>query len=282
MVKRVVSAAAVAFAMTSAAFAQAPDAPQVRSAFIRFEGNEEQMRARRQRVATMEAVLERAVSFGADNVISQVRSMIGDQPILVTAPRANGTRLENYGVFFDVAVPTLQVPILWPVRHLVDDARTINAMIAELRLFAAQLEDPRSRAGLQNLIAKLESQGAARAADRLQPRVSAASVVPEDRAAAPAAPPRPPIDDPQEEYRKQVKAAIVDAMLENSQSLGIGAEEWLVVAARRNAIRDPLFPGDTVDTNTWVARVKGSVLADLRAQRITLEDARTLVQTEEQ
>ena len=272
MVKRVVAGVAVAALITGTALAQ--DAPA--------RNTEEQMRARRQRVATMEAILERAVSFGADNVISQVRSMIGDQPILLSAPRARGARLEGYGVYFDVEVPTLQVPILWPIRHLVDDARTTDAVLAEFRLFAAQLDDPADRARAQSLITRLEGRGTPPSADRLQTRVSAASVAPEGRSGAPAAPERPPFEDPQEEYRKQVKAALIDAMLENSGSLGIGPDELLVIAARRNVVRDPLFPGDTVATNTWLARVKGSVLADVRAQRITLEDARTLVETEEQ
>jgi hypothetical protein len=93
---------------------------------------------------------------------------------------------------------------------------------------------------------------------------------------------RPSLPDPEQEYREQVKTALLNAMLENSSTLAIGPDEWLTVAARRAATRDPLFPGDTVDSNTWVARVKGSVLAALRAEKITLEEARRQVEQNEQ
>ena len=269
MFKRLVSGGvASVVALSGVAFGQAPAGP-----------TEEQMRAR-QRVSMMETALQQAVTNGADNVIFRVRSIMGDQPILLGAPRVRGFRLDGYGVFFDVEVPDLRVPILWPVRNAVADARAADAWLAELRLVAAEMEDRESRELLRAAIARLEGQqpGLARNAS-----VSAASLAPERPAvAAPVAPPVPPIDDPQEEYRRQVKAALVDTMLENSQNLAVGPDEWLTVGARRNVTRDPLFPGDTVGTTTWVARVKGSVLADLSARRITADQARKLVEQREQ
>ncbi len=88
-------------------------------------------------------------------------------------------------------------------------------------------------------------------------------------------PPRPPprwrrrsapvdpdvINDPNEGWTREVKAALIEAMLENSGPLSIAAEEWLTVAARDNLPRDPLVPGDTVDFSTVIFRVKGSDLA---------------------
>ena len=248
---------------------------------------DEQMLARR-RVATMEAILERAVSFGADQIIVQVRDIMGgDQPRLNGAPRVRGFRLPGYGMVFDVDVPSLQVPILWPVRFLVDDARAANAMLAELRLFALQIANPAYRADLERLIARLEVQAAPpQSVDRLRQRVGATSVPetvrPSTEVVRPETTPRPSIDDPQAEYRKQVKAALIDAVLENPTSVQVGPDEWLAIAAGSNMARDPLYPGDTVGSSKWVARIKGSVLADLRAQRITAAEARALVEQGEQ
>lgn len=273
MFKRIVASAAAAAVMAGSAVALAQGAPGRTS--------EEQLQAR-QRVATMEAILATAVSNGADSVIFKVRNIMGgDQPILLGAPRVRGFRLEGYGVFFDVEVPDLRVPILWPVRHLIEDARGTNAVLAEFRILAAQLEDPASRARVQALITKLQAETPPdQSPDRLRTTVAAASLAPEPaRVAAPAP---VAIDDPVEEYRKQVKAALVNAMLENSGSLSIGPDERLTVAARRNVTRDPIFPGDTVDTTTWIASIKGSDLAALGARRITVAEARRLVEEREQ
>jgi len=268
MFKHFVGCAVMVLAASSA-FAQTPrrNTPDVRA---------------RQQVSTMEGILERAVSFGADNVIEQVSSIVGDQPRLLGAPRARGFRLEGYAVFFDVDVPSLTLPLLWPVRHLVDDVRA-NAMMSELRLFAAQLDQP-SRDELERLIAKLQPQAAPpQGMDRLRQNVAAASLAPETvRAPAPAPAPPIPLEDPVEAYRKEVKAALINAMLEQGGSLAIGPDEWLIVAARSNVPRDPLFPGDTVASTTWVAKVKGSDLAAFRAQKITADEARTLVEEREQ
>jgi hypothetical protein len=273
MLKHVLAGAAIAVAMTMPGTAQAQDAPAGTS--------DEQIRAR-QRVATMEAILERAVSFGADQIIVQVQDILGDQPRLLGAPRVRGFRLEGHGVVFNVEVPSLQVPILWDVRYLVD-ASGSNAMLAELRLIARQLNDAASRALLESAIVRWQAQAAPGAGrDRLQQNVSAASIAPEELRTQATPPARPPMDDPQAEYRKQVKAALIDAILENTAPVLIGPDEWLTIAARSNVARDPLFPGDTVASATWVASIKGSTLADLRAQRITSADARKLVVEQEQ
>ena len=86
------------------------------------------------------------------------------------------------------------------------------------------------------------------------------------------------LDNPAEGYTREVKAALVDAMIENSGPLTLGPEEWLTVAARDNVPRDPLIPGDTADFSTIIFRVKGSDLAAFRAGRMTLEEARQKVE----
>jgi hypothetical protein len=89
------------------------------------------------------------------------------------------------------------------------------------------------------------------------------------------------LDNPAEGYTREVKAALVDAMIENSGPLALGPEEWLTVAARDNVPRDPLIPGDMADFSTIIFRVKGSDLAAFRAGRMTLEEARQKVEVRE-
>jgi hypothetical protein len=68
----------------------------------------------------------------------------------------------------------------------------------------------------------------------------------------------------------------MDAMLEHSGALMVGPDEWLTAAARDNEPRDRLNPGD--DVRSIVLRVKGSDLTDLRAGRLSLDEALSQVE----
>ena len=208
----------------------------------------------RQRISTMEGVLERAVSNGAENMLRQVRTVMPDAPMLSGVPQVRGFRLDGYGVFFDVEVPALRLPVTWPLRYLIEDNRAaVSATLAELRTLVAD-QPARDRDRFELLAQRLES-----------------------RAVMPRATPRqadPVITEPDVAYTNAVRASLIDAMIENSGPIPVGPEEWLTVAARDNVPRDPLMPGDTAGLNTLIFRVKGSDLASFRAGRITLEEAR--------
>ena len=77
----------------------------------------------RQRISMMEGVLERAVSNGADNMVRQMKAVMGDAPMLTGVPEVRGFRLDGYGVFFDVEVPALRLPVTWPLRYMFRDSR---------------------------------------------------------------------------------------------------------------------------------------------------------------
>ena len=64
------------------------------------------------------------------------------------------------------------------------------------------------------------------------------------------------LENPAEGYTREVKAALIDAMIEHSGPLNLGPEEWLTVAARDNVPRDPLIPGDATDFSTIIFRMK--------------------------
>jgi hypothetical protein len=183
----------------------------------------------RQRISTMEGVLERAVSNGAENLLRQVRTVMPDAPMLSGVPRVRGFKLEGYGVFFDVEVPALRLPVTWPLRYLIEDNRAaVSAALAELRTMIA--DQP------------------ARDRDR---------------------------------FEMLAREALIDAMIEHSGPIPVGVEEWLTVAARDNAPRDPLMPGDTAGLNTLIFRVKGVHLAAFRTGKISLDEARSQVEVQE-
>ena len=86
--------------------------------------------------------------------------------------------------------------------------------------------------------------------------------------------------DPGEAYTVAVKEALVDAMLRYSQSLALGADEWLVVAAR-----DSGSPGigadDPFEVTTIQLRIKGADLHAFHAGRLPLDEARKRVEVKE-
>ena len=221
---------------------------------------DEQVKAR-QRISTMEGVLERAVSNGAENMLRRARTVTPDAPMLSGVPQVRGFRLDGYGVFFDVEVPALRLPVTWPLRYMIEDNRAaVAATLAELRTLIAD-QPARERDRFELLAQRLES-----------------------RAVVPRTSPRqadPVITEPDVAYTNAVRESLIDAMIENSGPMPVGPEEWLTVAARDNAPRDPLMPGDTAGLNTLIFRVKGSDLAAFRAGRMTLEEARRHVLVQE-
>ena len=236
-------------------------APVLAQAPAQAPSKEDEQVKTRQRISTMEGVLERAVSNGAENMLRQVRTVMPDAPMLSGMPQVRGFRLDGYGVFFDVEVPALRLPVTWPLRYLIEDNRAaVAATLAELRTLIAD-QPARDRDRFELLAQRLET-----------------------RAVMPRATPRqadPVITEPDVAYTKAVREALIDAMIENSGPIPVGADEWLTVAARDNVPRDPLAPGDTAGLNTLIFRVKGSDLAAFRAGRLTLEEARRHVLVQE-
>lgn len=229
----------------------------------------------RQRISMMEGVLERAVSNGADSVVRQMKTVMGDAWMLTGVPEVRGFRLDGYGVFFDVEVPALRPPVTWGLRYMFRDNRETMGIANEIRALMAESE-PRQRDRLAEVVRQLERQAQASSPLSGSGRLGAAVQV-----GGQVAPPPPVIDDPEEHYTREVKSALIDAMIENSGPIAIGPEEWLTVAARDNVPRDPLIPTDAADSRSIVFRVKGSDLSAFRAGRITLEEARKKVETRE-
>ena len=252
----------------------------------------------RQRIFMMEGVLERAVQNGVDNLRRRVRAVMPDDALLQGgAPQVRGFRLDGYGVFFDVEVPALRQSLAWSIRTMNETGNALARDLAAMRAYVRAIPDPRVQAEFERTLRRVQQQVsptpqmaamAERAAAPGQ-TLAAQAVGPQplSQAVGTAIPqpaeigPEPAVDhallnDPSDAYTDEVKAAVIDAMIENSGPLLLGEDEWLTVAARDNAPTAPFLSGGP-DVVTLVLRVKGSDLNAFRAGRLTLEQVRAQV-----
>jgi hypothetical protein len=102
--------------------------------------------------------------------------------------------------------------------------------------------------------------------------------------AASRPPSLPPADgvwaqDPNRAYTEAVTRALVDAMIDYSTPMNIGADQFLTVAARDDEGRNSLAPQDPLEeVVTMVYRIKGSDLLAYRSGRIDRDEVRKRVQ----
>ena len=96
----------------------------------------------RQRLSLMEGVLERAVANGADNLLRQVRNVMPDVPMLTGAPEVRGFRLDGYGVFFDVVVPSFDATLTWSLRTLDQNDLGLDSALRTLQTHVKTAGDP--------------------------------------------------------------------------------------------------------------------------------------------
>jgi hypothetical protein len=219
-------------------------------------------------IGVMERVLEGAVEHGAVNLRERLQAVFPDAPaqlLILDTPRVRGFRLDGYGVFFDVEVPSLNGTLTWTLRTL-DPNAPLAAQGAAAPVPASTaapiLPNPRRAAGTAT-----GTPDRAVAATSVSPKAAqnngsvAVAPVPDDRI----------LENPNEEYRGEVVQALADAMLDYSGPLAIGADEWLTIAARGIQDRPRLGPPDN-DVQTVVIRLRGADLAAFRAGQIAREE----------
>ena len=193
--------------------------------------------------------------------------------------RARGFRLDGYGMFFDVAVPSLEGTVPWTFRTLDQNNLGLDTALRTLRSYI-ESSSP-DDANVQQAFKRIELQVApvAAASDGSDPRdarpasVHAAAAVHRLTGARRRSAPDPILDNPQEAYRAEIRDALMDAMLEHSRGLGIAPDEWLTIAARSNDERPRLSPADT-DSRTVVIKVRGADLNAFLGGQISREEAR--------
>jgi hypothetical protein len=233
----------------------------------------------RYQIGQMERVLECAVEHGVAVTRDRLQAVLppGDTQISSENASARGFRLEGYGVFFDVIVPSFETEttLAWSVRTLDQNDLGLESALKALQAHVKTAGDT----NLEQALRRVELQ--------VNPAVQARQAVPvtagarnatgsaaaaNDTAAAAATTPDPILSDPNEAYRTEVTLALKDAMLEHSSSLGIAANEWLTIAGRGSDVRPRLAPADS-DARTRIIRLRGSDLLAYLARQITKEEA---------
>jgi hypothetical protein len=236
----------------------------------------------RYQIGQMERVLEGAVEHGATMMRDRMQAVVPPaqaQLLFQDNAHARGFRLDGYGVFFDVIVPSLDGSLTWSLRTLDQNDLGLESAFSVLK----NRIDP-TDIDMQQALKRLELQmGPATLASltALAPplpgstgaRNAAGSAA---AAAEPQAPPlRQPVDpileNPNEAYRGEVIQALIDAMLDHSSPLRIGPDEWLTVAARRGEDRPRLAPADS-GAQSVVIRARGADLAAFRAGQISRDE----------
>jgi hypothetical protein len=243
--------------------------------------DEEAQSQRRYQIRVLESILVNSVQHAAETMVSRIQrvtpAMVGP---MTDVARARGFVLPDYGVFFDVEVPGLPLSLVWSMRAM-ERSLDVGSSLDLMRRAVASIADPSARRDAEQALQRIELEVGlpARAAPAGRDRaVEATAVLPGEPRPQPASP-ADRMGDPNAAYTEVVQAALVDAMLDYSGRIGIGSEEWLTIAARDS--HGPSYPGEPYDAVTVVLRLKGSDLADFRADRITREEARKRVEVRE-
>ena len=233
----------------------------------------------RYEIAQMERVLEGAVEHGVANIRDRLQALGPTELLISDNARARGFRLDGYGVFFDVVVPSLDTTVLWSIRTLDQNLLGLQSALKELETHVKQSGDVNLEQALRRIELQVDPLLVARSATSVAGATtvgSAARNVTDSVTAATADVPQQAADsilaNPNDVYRTEVTQALKEALLDHSSSLGIEPSEWLTLAARRNDDRPRLAPADT-DAQTFFIRLKGSDLAAFLARQITREEA---------
>ena len=226
---------------------------------------------RRYQVRMMEGALVGAAHHGAELLALKVQQI--DPSIVLLSgnpPRALGLVLDGHGIVFYVEIPGINPAIAWALRNR---SRNVSAATAidSLRRGLQTISNPQDRTDLEAQLRRLEQQVLPPGAARPGPLQQNNGI---GTAAEPSLAPAPTMTDPDGEYEKLVTDQLVNAMLDYSHQLGLGADEWLTIAARGSqGPLETVFDGMV----TITLRIKGSDLADFRAGRLTRDEAKARV-----
>jgi hypothetical protein len=230
----------------------------------------------RYQIGVMEGVLEGAVEHGASLWRDRLQVVLPAQTLLLDNARVIGYRIEDYGIFFNVEVPSLETTLTWAVRTLDRNdlglESALKAIGAHIEAIGdANLDQAWRRIELQ--VAPLGSpDGTGPDPNTVSARTVAGSAAFAADTAVPPDPTDPILSNPEDVFRAEVVRSLIDGMLDHSAALGLGPEEWLTVGARRNEVRPRIGPLDN-KAPTFVIRVRGRDLTAFRSGQLTREDA---------
>ena len=243
----------------------------------------------------MERVLEAAVTHGAAVIRDRLQAVAPDAPaelLILDVPRVRGFKLEPYGVFFDVEVPSLNGSLTVSLRTLEQNDLSVQNALNTLRT-RIDPSDAELQQALQRVALRVNAPATATPVSASEPRraaaptlpntrrpgtsttdrqVTAAALVPTAKPAEAAEPVDNILENPNEAYRTEVLQALSDAMLDYSGALPITDGEWLTIAARGVYDRQLAGPADS-DARTIMIRLRGEDLAAYRSRQISRDDA---------
>jgi hypothetical protein len=244
-----------------------------------------QLKESRYQIGQIERLLEGAVEHGAtvirDRLVAIMPADVTPTDMLLTEnARARGFRLEGYGVFFDVEVPSLVGTLPWSFRTLDQNDLGVDNALQTLRAFIQSngAKDPALRQALDSLQLRLvpaavtSTPATAPSTARTVSTQSAPPAQTSQVAQASQASADPIFANPNEAYRAAIRTSLVEAMLEHTRGLNLGPNEWLTVAARGSDDQIRLAPAGT-EGQTNILSIRGSDLAAFLAGQITLEEA---------
>ena len=229
----------------------------------------------RYQIGQMERVLEGAVEHGVTVTRDRFQAIAQMPADLLVSDNAHarGFRLDGYGVFFDVTVPSFETTLTWILRTLDQNDLGLDSALRTLQAHVRGEKDPDLEQALKRLELQVNPAVLARSS---VPVASGARTATGSAAATADGRPRaagdPMLTDPNDAYRTEVLQALKDAMLAHSSSLGIGPTEWLTIAAKGNDDRPRLAPADS-GSSTRMIRMRGSDLGEFLAGRITRDEA---------
>jgi hypothetical protein len=232
----------------------------------------------RYQIAQMERLLEGAVEHAATVWRDRMQTVLPTETLITENARVRGFRLDGYGAFFDVLVPSLLQTVPWSIYTLDRNNLGLESALREIK----KVIDAAGDVNVQQAFKRIELQvapvtaasttpvtvnsrnttGAPAVADANAERVAVANADHSDSI----------LNDPQGAWRNEVRQALTDAMLDYSSNLSVGPDEWLTIAARRNDDRSRIAPADS-DAQTMMIRARGSDLAAFRAGQISKKDA---------
>ena len=229
----------------------------------------------RYQIGQMERVLEGAVEHGVTVTRDRVQALaqVPADMLVSDNAHARGFRLDGYGIFFDVVVPSFETTLTWSLRTLDQNDLGLDSALRMLQTHVKGEGDP----NLDQALKRIELQVSPSVLARMSmPEVAgargatgSASATADARALAAT---DPVLTDPNEAYRTEVLQALKDAMLSHSSALGIGPTEWLTIAAKGNDDRPRLAPADS-GSITRIIRLSGADLGEFLAGRITRDEA---------
>ena len=234
----------------------------------------------RYQIRVMERVLEQAVQHGAQVVAMRFRAFAPSTVLFAGPTQARGFALDEYGVFFDVQVPSLRRSLTWTFRTLNRNGLGLTDALTALRQHVQSLGDPGARDALELALRSLEVQVgplATTSPDGVRAtRIGAGDVDP------PAASATAVEVAPAEVYATQIRDELVSVMLDYSGSLRLAPDDWLTVAVTGvvSAWSAAMAPAASATTSLML-RVRSRDLAALRAGDISRSEARNRIEAVE-